>query len=141
MKLSAMCGPDWAHNNNLINGKLPSQGVIGNMLFWPGFHRNVLLAARQVEGTLATFRDKIKRVEGDLWKEYQALEHTLELRTKKLKRIEHSWEQMKLKQAEYEALPHTHSHSRPGTSKSAATHQMGKLQGENRLLKAELQLL
>ena len=140
-KLSAMCGPDWAHNNSLINGNLPSQEVIGNMLFWPGFHRNVLLAARQVEGTLATFRDKIKRVERDLWKEYQALEHTLELRTKKLERIEHSWEQMKLKQAEYEAVPHTHSHSRPGTSKSATPQQMSKLQGENRLLKAELQLL
>ena len=139
-KLSAMCGPDWAHNNSLINGNLPSQEVIGNMLFWPGFSRNLLLAAKQVEGTLSTFRDKIKRVERDLWKEYQALEHTLDLRSKKLERVEQSWEQMKMKQVEWEAQMPTHSHG-SRTPKSSKTPELSKLKGENRLLKAELQLL
>ncbi|KAI5288725.1 Anucleate primary sterigmata protein B, partial [Ascosphaera atra] len=48
-RLSSMCGPDWAHSNSLINGNLPSQEVIGNMLFWPGFSKNMLLAIRTVE--------------------------------------------------------------------------------------------
>lgn len=130
-RLSAMCGPDWAHNNSLINGNLPSQEVIGNMLFWPGFSRNLLLAAKQVEGTLSTFKDRIKRVERDLWKEYTNLEHTLELRTKKLERIEQAWEMVKSQ------LPMENT-SRPNKSK---TPEMQKLKGENRLLKAELSLL
>ena len=130
-RLSAMCGPDWAHNNSLINGNLPSQEVIGNMLFWPGFSRNLLLAAKQVEGTLSSFKDRIKRVERDLWKEYTNLEHTLDLRTKKLERIEQAWETVK---------PQL---SMDNTSKSnkSKTSEMQKLKGENRLLKAELSLL
>lgn len=138
-KLSAMCGPDWAHNNSLINGNLPSQEVIGNILFWPGFSRNLLLAAKQVEGTLATFRDKIKRVERELYKEYQALEQTLEVRTRKLERIEESWEKMKLKMNEMEL--HTSAEHAPRTPRSGRTPEISKLKGENRLLKAELQLL
>ncbi len=136
-RLSAMCGPDWAHNNSLINGNLPSQEVIGNMLFWPGFSRNLLLAAKQVEGTLSTFRDKIKRVERELYKEYQTLEQTLEVRTRKLERIEESWEQMKFKVAEMETRVDHGSR----TPKSSRTPEISKLKGENRLLKAELQLL
>lgn len=136
-KLSALCGPDWAHNNSLINGNLPSQEVIGNMLFWPGFNRNILLAVKQVEGAFSTFRDKIKRVERDLYKDYRTLEHTLELRSKKLERIEESWEKMKLKQAEMESQ----GHSRTNSSRSVLNNEVSKLKGENRLLKAELQLL
>ncbi len=139
-KLSAMCGPDWAHNNSLINGNLPSQEVIGNMLFWPGFSRNLLLATKQVEATLSTFKERIKRVERDLWKEYQALEHTLELRTKKLERIEQSWDQVKMKQVDWETQMTAHSHG-SRTPKSSKTPELSKLKGENRLLKAELQLL
>ncbi|KAK5328428.1 hypothetical protein LTR93_002213 [Exophiala xenobiotica] len=138
-RLSAMCGPDWAHNNSLINGNLPSQEVIGNMLFWPGFSRNLLLAAKQVEGILTTFKDKIKRVERELDKEYQALEQTLEVRTRKLERIEESWEKMKLKMSEMEARMHTDPRSRIPTS--GRTPEVSKLKGENRLLKAELALL
>ena len=139
-KLSAMCGPDWAHNNSLINGNLPSQEVIGNMLFWPGFSRNLLLSARQVEGTLTTFKDKIRKVDRDLYKDYQGLEHTLELKLKKLDRIEQGWEQMKVRQVEMEQ--HTHPHSSGSrTPKSGKTPELSKLKGENRLLKAELQLL
>jgi chromosome segregation ATPase len=137
-KLSALCGSDWAHNNSLINGNLPSQEVIGNMLFWPGFNRNIILAAKQVEGTFATFREKIKKVERELYKDYRNLEHTLEQRTKKLERIEESWEKVKLRQAEMEGQL---GHSRTSSSRSGLTNEVSKLKGENRLLKAELQLL
>ncbi len=130
-RLSAMCGPDWAHSNSLINGNLPSQEVIGNMLFWPGFSRNLLLAAKQVEGTLGSFRDRIKRVEQDLWKEYQNIEHTMELRIKKFERIEELFNNLKASQ-----VPNMKSGSR-----SSSSPEMQKLKGENRILKAELSLL
>ena len=130
-RLSAMCGPDWAHSNSLINGNLPSQEVIGNMLFWPGFSRNLLLAAKQVEGMLGSFKDRIKRTERDLWKEYQNLEHTMELRIKKLERVEELFSNLKISQ-----VPNTKSGS--GGSSSP---EMQKLKGENRILKAELSLL
>lgn len=136
-KLSSLCGPDWAHNNSLINGNLPSQEVIGNMLFWPGFNRNIQLAVRQVEGTITSFKDRIKKVERDLYREYRSLEHTLELRTKKLERIEESWERMKAKQADYENQTRLTS---AGSSRTGLTNEFNKVKGENRLLKAELQL-
>jgi Centrosomin N-terminal motif 1/Micro-tubular organiser Mto1 C-term Mto2-binding region len=130
-RLSAMCGPDWAHSNSLINGNLPSQEVIGNMLFWPGFSRNLLLAAKQVEGMLGSFKDRIKRVERDLWKEYQNLEHTMDLRIKKLERVEELFNNLKVSQ-----MPNTKSSSRGSSSP-----ELQKLKGENRILKAELSLI
>ncbi|EAU31096.1 anucleate primary sterigmata protein B [Aspergillus terreus NIH2624] len=83
-RLSAMCGPDWAHSNSLINGNLPSQEVIGNILFWPGFSRNLLLAVKTVEHVFSGFKARIKDVERDLTKQYQSLEHNFNQRSKKL---------------------------------------------------------
>ena len=152
-KLSSMCGPDWTHNNSLINGNLPSQEVIGNILFWPGFSRNILLATKQVEGTLGQFKDRIKRVERELWKEYQQLEHTLELRTKKLERIEEVWDRLRHAQVQEIDSQRTPRASRHGPSAMGggtpgggppggfSTPEVQKLKGENRLLKAELGLL
>jgi hypothetical protein len=133
-RLSSMCGPDWAHSNSLINGNLPSQEVIGNMLFWPGFSRNLLLAAKQVEGVLVALKDRIKGVERSLWQEYQGLEHTLELRTKKLERVEEMFNNMKIAEAQAQS-------QRGSRSSSGKSPEMQKLRGENRLLKAELSLL
>lgn len=136
-KLSAMCGPDWAHNHSLINGNLPSQEVIGNMLFWPGFSRNLLLAAKQVEGVLSGFREKIKGTERELYKNYNNVEKELETKFKKLERIEQYWEQHKLKEREIEAgLPAAASQA----SRAKKDPDMRKLRNENKLLKAELKL-
>ncbi|RHZ52515.1 putative anucleate primary sterigmata (ApsB) [Aspergillus thermomutatus] len=126
-RLSAMCGPDWAHSNSLINGNLPSQEVIGNILFWPGFSRNLLLAVKTLENVIAGFKSRIKGVERDLTKQYQILEHTLGLRIKKLDRLEESVMNLRAQQ---------HSRGQSGMSPEVA-----KLRGENRLLKAELNLL
>lgn len=126
-RLSAMCGPDWAHSNSLINGNLPSQEVIGNILFWPGFSRNLLLAVKTVESVISGFKSRIKGVERDLTKQYQMLEHTFSLRVKKLDRLEESMMNMRAQQ-----------HSR---NQSGMSPEMAKLRGENRLLKAELNLL
>lgn len=122
-RLSSMCGPDWAHSNSLINGNLPSVEVIGNLLFWPGFSRNLLLAVKTVEGMLSGFKNRIKVVERDLTKEYQSLENHLNLRVKKLDRLE-------------ESVRNIRSQQRAST----ASPEISRLRGENRLLKAELNL-
>lgn len=126
-RLSTMCGPDWAHSNSLINGNLPSQEVIGNMLFWPGFSKNLLLALKTVEHVVSGFKGRVKSVERDLTKAYQNLEHTLTLRLKRLDRLEELAHQMR-------------TQKRPLSSNSTNA-EMSKLRGENRLLKAELNLL
>lgn len=86
-RLSALCGTDWAHNNSLINGRaLPSLEAVTNML--PGFAKNLLAAVKTIETLVGDFRIRIRAVEKDLWKEYQALESHLETRTKRLERLE-----------------------------------------------------
>ncbi|OAX85586.1 hypothetical protein ACJ72_00047 [Emergomyces africanus] len=129
-RLSAMCGPDWAHSNSLINGNLPSQEVIGNMLFWPGFSRNLLLAVKTVETHIGGFKVRIKSVERDLTKEYQNLEHSLNIRVKRLERMEEMVQNLRSNQ----------QHHRSTTS-NPSSPEISKLRGENRLLKAELNLL
>ncbi|KAI1911469.1 hypothetical protein LOZ39_004112 [Ophidiomyces ophidiicola] len=126
-RLSAMCGPDWAHSNSLINGNLPSQEVIGNMLFWPGFSKNLLLAVKTLEHLTHGFKSRVKDVERDLTKAYQNLEHTLGIRLKKLDRLEELANQIR-------------TQKRP-LSINSTNAEMSKLRGENRLLKAELNLL
>lgn len=123
-RLSAMCGPDWAHSNSLINGNLPSVEVIGNILFWPGFSRNLLLAVKTVEGMLAGFKNRIKAVERDLTKEYQALEHNLSVRIKKLDRLEEAVRNIRIQQRA-----------------ANASGEISKLRTENKLLRAELNLI
>jgi hypothetical protein len=86
-RLSALCGQDWRHNNSLINGRaLPSMEAVSTML--PGFSKNLLAAIRTIETLVGDFKTRIRAVEKDLWKEYQILESNLELRTKRLDRLE-----------------------------------------------------
>ncbi|KAI1344344.1 hypothetical protein F5Y15DRAFT_109995 [Xylariaceae sp. FL0016] len=86
-RLSSLCGTDWAHDNSLINGRaLPSLESVSNML--PGFSKNLLAAVKMIESMVGNFQSRVKSVERDLWKEYQSLENNLEVRTKKLERLE-----------------------------------------------------
>ncbi|KAJ5594519.1 uncharacterized protein N7459_000727 [Penicillium hispanicum] len=123
-RLSAICGPDWAHSNSLINGNLPSQEVIGNILFWPGFSRNLLLAIKTVEGVIGQFKGRIRSVEIDLTKQHQNLEHIFAQRMRRLERVEE-----------------TVKNIRSGRVHSSSSPELAKLRGENRLLKAEINLL
>ncbi|KAJ5114622.1 hypothetical protein NUU61_000381, partial [Penicillium alfredii] len=123
-RLSAICGPDWAHSNSLINGNLPSQEVIGNILFWPGFSRNLLLAIKTVESVITGFKGRIKSLDHDLTKQYQNVEHSYSLRARKLERLEEAVKNMRS------------SRGHPSSSP-----EVSKLRGENRLLKAEINLL
>jgi hypothetical protein len=86
-RLSALCGTDWTHNNKLINGRaLPTLEAVSTML--PGFTKNLLSAIKTIEALVGDFKSRIRSVERDLWKEYQTLESNLELRTKRLDRLE-----------------------------------------------------
>ncbi|KAK1706400.1 microtubule associated protein [Colletotrichum lupini] len=86
-RLSALCGTDWAHDNSLINGRaLPSLEAVATML--PGFSKNLLGAIKMIETMVGGFSSRVKGVERDLWREYQSLENNLEIRTKKLERLE-----------------------------------------------------
>ncbi|KAJ5520611.1 hypothetical protein N7463_001064 [Penicillium fimorum] len=123
-RISGLCGPDWAHSNSLINGNLPSQEVIGNILFWPGFSRNLLLAMKTVETVMASFKTRIKSIDHELTKRYHTLELSYNGRIKKLERLEEALKSM-----------------RSGRGQSSSTPEISKLRGENRLLKAELNLL
>lgn len=123
-RLSAICGPDWAHSNSLINGNLPSQEVIGNILFWPGFSRNLILAVKTVEGVISGFKTRIRSIEHDLTKQYQNLENSFAQRARRLERVEEAVKNL-----------------RNGRGYSSSTSEVAKLRGENRLLKAEINLL
>jgi Micro-tubular organiser Mto1 C-term Mto2-binding region len=54
----------------------------------PGFSKNLMAAVKMIETMIGGFQSRIKGVERDLWREYQALENNLEVRTKKLERLE-----------------------------------------------------
>lgn len=86
-RLSSLCGTDWAHDNSLINGRaLPSLESVSTML--PGFTKNLMGAVKMIESIVGNFQSRIKAVERDLWKEYQALESSLDAKSKKLERLE-----------------------------------------------------
>lgn len=86
-RLSSLCGTDWAHGNSLINGRaLPSLEAVSTML--PGFSKNLMAAIKTIETMMGGFQARIKGVEKDLWREYQTLESHLDIRTKKLDRLE-----------------------------------------------------
>ncbi|KAL6875167.1 hypothetical protein J3F83DRAFT_759735 [Trichoderma novae-zelandiae] len=86
-KLSTLCGREWANNNTLVDRQVvPTLEVIASRL--PGFSKNLLAAVKTIEGMFAALQTKIKSVEKDLYREYQALENNLDARIKKLDRLE-----------------------------------------------------
>lgn len=117
-RLSTMCGSDWLHKNSLINGNLPSLEVVSSML--PGFSKNLLLAVKTVEGLIGGFKSRIRSIERDLWKEYQTLEHNLDVRVKRLDRLETTVQNSRSTQAQ------------------GGSVDLTKMRAENRLLKLEI---
>ena len=86
-KLSALCGREWANSNTLIDRQvLPSLEVVATRL--PGFSKNLLAAVKAIETIVGSFSTKIKTMDRDLMREFQSLESNLEVRTKKLDRLE-----------------------------------------------------
>lgn len=119
-RLSTMCGTDWAHKHSQVNGKLPSIEVVAAQL--PAFSKNLLLAVKTVEALVGGFKIRIRNVEKDLWKDYQTLEHSLDVRLKRLDRLE--------------GIVHG-----DWTHPSSSTAENAKLRNENRALRTELNVL
>lgn len=117
-RLAPMCGSDWRHQNNLINGHVPTLEVVSSQL--PGFSKNLLAATKTIEGLMMGFKGRIRAVERDLWKEYQQLETNLDNKAKKIDKLEAT----------------VQSNRVSGTFSAAP--EIAKLRGENRLLKSEI---
>ncbi|KAL8933229.1 MAG: hypothetical protein Q9216_006462 [Gyalolechia sp. 2 TL-2023] len=120
-RLSATCGPDWQHQNSLINGRVATLEVVSSML--PAFSKTLLLAVQHVEGIMVTFKTRVKTMDRDLQNQYRALEDALDDRTKKLEKLENTVQSNRI-QGTFTAAP-----------------EIAKLRGENRLLKSEIAVL
>lgn len=132
-RLSTLCGADWAQKNSLVNGELPSLDVIARNL--AGFNKNIILAVKKIESIVGGFRSRVRSIEKDLWRDYQTLEHTLDVRVKRLDQLE------RLIVSSAKAGPHAHRGTPSRSSSSAEIHlaEVTRLRSENKSLKAQLQ--
>lgn len=130
-RLSTLCGAEWCRNNALINGELTSMELISKNI--QGFNRNVILAVKTVEGIIGGFRQRIRATEKDLVRDYQTLEHSLDVRVKRLDQLE------KLVLAQRQSI------GRPSTVRGGLVDvnstEVAKLRSENKTLRTEVQTL
>lgn len=130
-RLSTLCGAEWARNHSLINGELPSMEVISKNI--QGFNKNIILSVKYVEGIIGGFRQRIRSLEKDLTRDYQQLEHTLDVKIKRLDQVE------KLVRAQRDSI------GRPSTVRGGIvelnSQELNKLRNENKTLRTEIQTL
>jgi len=132
-RLSTLCGAEWCRNNALVNGELTSMELISKNI--GGFNKNMVLAVKTVEGIIGGFKIRIRTMEKDLIRDYQTLEHTLEVRVKRLDQLE------KVVQAQRQSM----SIGRPSTVRGGLVEvnstEVTKLRTENKNLRTEVQTL
>ncbi|QIX01068.1 hypothetical protein AMS68_006585 [Peltaster fructicola] len=138
-RLSTLCGADWSQSHALINGEVPSADVISRSL--PAFQRNIITAIKNIEGVVGGFKSRIRSIEKEMWKDYQTLEHNLDMRIRRMDSIERAVGETQARIAEEAAKQ---APERPQTSRtlsvrgSKGSEEIGKLKTEVKLLKAEL---
>ncbi|KAM0717563.1 hypothetical protein Q7P37_007415 [Cladosporium fusiforme] len=141
-RLSTLCGTDWSHINSLVNGENPSVDVIGRSL--PTFNKNILSAVKKIESIMGDFKKRIKSIEKDLDKDYQVLEHNLELRVRRMDNLERAVQDTQTRMAEEAAAAAVAAAQRPlpgrtvSSRSTKSTEEIVKLKNETKLLKAEL---
>ncbi|KAL5121189.1 hypothetical protein ACEQ8H_001041 [Pleosporales sp. CAS-2024a] len=132
-RLSTLCGAEWCRNNALVNGELTSMELISKNT--QGFNKNMILAVKTVEGIIGGFKIRIRAIEKDLVRDYQTLEHTLDVRVKRLDQLE------KIVQAQRQSM----SIGRPSTVRGGLVDvnstEVTKLRSENKNLRTEVQTL
>jgi hypothetical protein len=132
-RLSTLCGAEWCRNNALVNGELTSMELISKNI--QGFNKNMILAVKTVEGIIGGFKIRIRAMEKDLVRDYQTLEHTLDVRVKRLDQLE------KIVQAQRQSM----SIGRPSTVRGGLVDvnstEVTKLRTENKNLRTEVQTL
>ncbi|CAA9962090.1 anucleate primary sterigmata protein b [Pyrenophora teres f. maculata] len=130
-RLSTLCGTEWSRNNALINGELTSMELIAKNV--NGFNKNIIFAVRTVEGIIGSFKQRIRQIEKDLVRDYQTLEHSLDVRVKRLDQLE------KLVLAQRQSI------GRPSTVRGGVVEvnnvELTKLRSENKTLRSEVQTL
>lgn len=143
-RISTLCGVEFMQKNSLVDGQLPSADVISKNL--RGFAANVDLALRTIETVINGFRSRIREVEKSLWKDFQTLEHAIDVRTKRIDHLEKmvSAQQRQLDAQQALPLPSPSQpppiNPRSASRSSTRSHssEITKLKNENKLLKAEL---
>ncbi|KAJ5885291.1 hypothetical protein N7495_009801 [Penicillium taxi] len=130
-QLALICGAEWSHNNSLINGNLPSQEVIGNVLFWPGFGRNLMLAVKTIENVIAEFKGRIKSVDHSLSKQYNQLEKAYSNRVRRLEIIEEAVKKLRAEQTQLVRLKVENNNLREESRKSKASDSLGDRPGSS----------
>ncbi|UPX19467.1 uncharacterized protein EKO05_0009727 [Ascochyta rabiei] len=130
-RLSTLCGAEWCRSYALVNGELTSMELISRNI--KGFHSNMILAVKTVEGIIGGFRQRIRATEKDLVRDYQTLEHTLDGRIKRLEQLEKV------------VLAQRQSIGRPSTVRGGMVDinsaEVAKLRNENKNLRTEVQTL
>ncbi|KAF1843803.1 uncharacterized protein K460DRAFT_151595 [Cucurbitaria berberidis CBS 394.84] len=130
-RLSTLCGAEWCRNHALVNGELTSMELISRNI--QGFNKNMILAIKTVEGVVGGFKQRIRAMEKDLVRDYQTLEHTLDVRVKRLDQLE------KLVLAQRQSI------GRPSTVRGGLVDinstEVNKLRNENKNLRTEVQTL
>lgn len=85
-RVSSLCGRDWTSRNGLVNGRPVSQELIAAQL--PVFAKVLVHAVKTIENLMLNFKARVRQTERELWKEYEALQHSLNVKTKKLEKLE-----------------------------------------------------
>ncbi|KAI9708512.1 MAG: Anucleate primary sterigmata protein B [Bogoriella megaspora] len=141
-RLSTLCGADWVKDHALVDGQNPSLEVISRNLH--GFSKNLVLAMKTVEGLVGTFKQRARQMEKDLWRDFQTLEHTLDVRTKRLENVETWVKDVTASKTSTRPTPPSRRSSlgstvmAGGSSSSRHTEELSRLSRENKILKAEL---
>ena len=137
MRLSTLCGADWAQSHSLVNGETPSADVIARAL--PHFSRNIGFAVKTIEGLFGSFKVRIRATEKELGRDYQTLEHNLELRLRRMDALEKAVQEAQRAIAEEAAQQQRPQANRTLSTKSVkGSEEMAKLKSEVKILKAEL---
>ena len=130
-RLSTLCGAEWCRGHALVNGELTSMELISKNI--QGFNKNIILAIKTVEGVVGGFKLRIRTMEKDLSRDYQTLEHTLDVRVKRLDQLE------KLVMAQRQSI------GRPSTVRGGlvdtSSAEVNKLRVENKNLRTEVHTL
>ncbi|TKA55479.1 hypothetical protein B0A49_12906, partial [Cryomyces minteri] len=116
-RLSTLCGQEWVQKNSSVDGDNVSLEVMNRNL--SGFSKNTILAVDTIESLIGSFKQRVRSIEKDLYRDFQTLEHGLDARIKRMDVLE-------------KAVKERTSRS------SSRSEDVARLKAENKTLAAEL---